>query len=575
MNKDNKKKQNKQTGSRMSIKAKLIVSLLFIVLIFVASSTFNYNQLQKIETNLEELNQKTLISRYATDLAVANKEAYECFAELYVFNNLDAERNFRNAQMKFNSTLNALKSRVDPEQVSQLETIGTIFNNMANLFENSLLPAYHEGNDFTMVYAIESARHIMRDLNITINNLNSQSQSVYAFSSMAIQGVIAETTSYSLKGLGIVIILVSIISVILYSSINKPIKNMIALSNQIANGDLTAEFSQHKGKGEVAKFMAAFKNMQDNLRGLVKKVLEIAEQVDTSSSQLASNAEETSQSASQVAVTVSELAQGSQEQQNLVNEAVDFINKTAESIALVNDKSRQMSEGTEKVITKAQSGKEIMEEMISQMQAISARVNSSASSVTELKEHSKQISSFVAIITAIAEQTNLLALNAAIEAARAGDQGRGFAVVAEEVRKLAEQSNDAAGEIGAIVQKIHQETDSAVSSMQESTQEVTEGSQIANESGKQFNDIFNEVNNLVYYIKEVESIAAKINTDSNHMIESVNNISAITQENSAGLEEVSATTQEQTASVEEVSSAAVQLAELSKKLQEAVNRFKI
>jgi len=148
-------------------------------------------------------------------------------------------------------------------------------------------------------------------------------------------------------------------------------------------------------------------------------------------------------------------------------------------------------------------------------------------------------------------------------------------VVAEEVRKLAEQSNDAAGEIGAIVQKIHQETEAAVETMEESTKEVLEGTQIVNESGKQFNDIFNEVNNLVYYIREVETIAAKINADSTHMIESVNNIAAITQENSAGLEEVSATTQEQTASVEEVSSAAVELADLSKKLQEAVKRFKV
>lgn len=575
MKEDTKKKQNKQISSRISIKAKLIISLLLIVFIFAASSIFNYLQLQKIETNLAELNQKTQISRYANELAIANKEAYECFTELYVFNNLDAERNFRNAQMKFNSTLNALKSRVDPAEASQLEIIGTIFNNMANLFEKSLLPAYHEGNDFTMVYAIESARHIMRDLNLTINNLNSQSQSEYAFSNMAIQGVIAETNNYSLISLGVVMILASIISAILYSSINRPIKNIIAISNQIANGDLTAEFSQHKGRGEVAKFMAAFKNMQDNLRGLIKDVLQIAEQIGTSSSQLASNSEETSQSAAQVAATVSELAQGSQEQQTLVTEVVDFINKTAESIALVNDKSRQMAVGTEKVINKAQNGKKIMEEMIAQMQAISTRVNSSASSVAELKDHSKQISNFVEIITGIAEQTNLLALNAAIEAARAGDQGRGFAVVAEEVRKLAEQSNDAAGEIGAIVQKIHHETDTAVASMEESTKEVTEGTQIANESGKQFNDIFNEVKNLVYYIKEVEAIAAKINADSSQMIESVNNISAITQENSAGLEEVSATTQEQTASVEEVSSAAVELAELSKKLQEAVKRFKI
>ncbi len=559
----------------MSIKAKLVISLLFIIMVFIAASAFNYSQLQVIDKNLEELNQKTALTRYSSDLAIANKEAYNCFNELYVFNNLDAERNFRVAEMKFNSTVSSLKGRVDQELWGQLDVISNTFGNMTSLFENSLLPAYHEENELVMVYAIDSARTIMRDLNTSINSLTAHSQSEYTFSNLAIINVIEQSTNYSLVGLGIVVVVVAIISVILYSSINKPLVNMISLSNQIAHGDLTTELNEQTSKGEIARFTAAFKNMQDNLRTLIKDILEIAEEVGTNSSQLAANAEETSQSSSQVAATVSELAQGSQEQQNLVNAAVDFINSTAESISLVNNKSEQMALGAKSVIKEAHNGKEIMGEMVLQMETISARVNTSAVSVTDLKEHSKQISNFVEIITTIAEQTNLLALNAAIEAARAGEQGRGFAVVAEEVRKLAEQSNAAAGEIASIVQKIHKETDAAVIAMQESTKEVTGGTKIVNQSGKQFNDIFNEVNTLVSHIKEVETIASKINSDSSQIIESVNNISAITQESSAGLEEVSATTEEQTASIEEVTSAASQLAELSKKLEATVRRFKV
>jgi len=575
LEKETRKKQNNKSKNQMSIKGKLIISFLFIIMVFIAASAFNYSQLQVIDRNLGDLNQKTVLSRQINELAIANKEAYNCFTELYVFNNLEAETSFRSSEMKFNSTINSIKGRIDEDQWGKLDIIEDIFKNMSDLFENNLLPAYHEENELVMVYAIDSARTIMRDLESTINNLNLQAQSDYTLSNLAIIDIINESNTYSLLGLGIVVILVLIISLVLYSSISKPLKNMIALSNQIANGDLTAEFSEQKGKGEIAKFTAAFKNMQDNLRTLIKGILEIAEEVGTNSSQLASNAEETSQSSSQVAATVSELAQGSQEQQSLVTAAVDFINTTADSISLVNDKSEQMALGAETVIKEAHSGKEIMGEMVLQMEAISVRVNTSAVSVTDLKEHSKQISNFVEIITTIAEQTNLLALNAAIEAARAGDHGRGFAVVAEEVRKLAEQSNDAAGEIATIVERIHKETDAAVMAMQESTKEVTSGTQIVNQSGKQFNNIFNEVNTLVSYIKEVETIAVKINSDSNQIIESVNNISAITQESSAGLEEVSATTEEQTASVQEVTSAATQLAVLSKKLEDTVKRFKV
>jgi len=123
------------------------------------------------------------------------------------------------------------------------------------------------------------------------------------------------------------------------------------------------------------------------------------------------------------------------------------------------------------VVDRANDGGQTIELAIAQMGKIETTVNSSAQVVSKLGERSKEIGQIVATISGIAGQTNLLALNAAIEAARAGEQARGFTVVAEEVRKLAEQSQEATKKIAVLIGEIQGDTDNAVVAMNNGTRE--------------------------------------------------------------------------------------------------------
>jgi methyl-accepting chemotaxis protein len=195
--------------------------------------------------------------------------------------------------------------------------------------------------------------------------------------------------------------------------------------------------------------------------------------------------------------------------------------------------------------------------------------------VTTLGERSKEIGQIVDTISGIAGQTNLLALNAAIEAARAGEQGRGFAVVAEEVRKLAEQSQDAAKQIAVLISEIQSDTDRAVVAMEDGTREVMLGAEVVNDSGKAFQEIADMVTNVSSQIREISVSIEQMAVGSQQIVESVKEMDELSKKSSGEAQTVSAATEEQSASMEEIASSSQALAHLAMNLREAVSKFQI
>ena len=176
-------------------------------------------------------------------------------------------------------------------------------------------------------------------------------------------------------------------------------------------------------------------------------------------------------------------------------------------------------------------------------------------------------------IAGIAGQTNLLALNAAIEAARAGEQGRGFAVVAEEVRKLAEQSQEAAKKIAALISEIQGDTNKAVIAMEEGTREVKLGAEVVDASGRAFLEITTLVTQVSGQIGEISAAIKQMAAGSRQIVGSVNQMDDLSKKTSGEAQTVAAATEEQSASMEEIASSSQVLAKLAMDLREAVNKF--
>lgn len=358
-------------------------------------------------------------------------------------------------------------------------------------------------------------------------------------------------------------------------SLANPIVKMAESVKLLAEGDLRIEKIQVSTQDEIGELAAGFNAMADSLRDLVKRVLGSSTQLSAASEQLATGAEQLAKAASSVAESISDVSTGTERQISAVDEVSKVVENMDEAFNTIIAEVKEVTSVTEHTASTAQKESEEIDRTILQMTNIEKATNHAAELVDTLGSRSREIGQIVNAISDIAEQTNLLALNAAIEAARAGEQGRGFAVVADEVRKLAEQSQEAAKQISDLVRQIQYDTDQAVKAMNEGTNEVKIGTESVNMAGQTFKqiaelvgEVSKQVNNTAYRLAE--------NAKGNKRIASaVQEVEQISQKIAAQTQSVNAAVEEQTASSEEIASSSHVLMKDADEMQKTLGRFKI
>jgi methyl-accepting chemotaxis protein len=361
--------------------------------------------------------------------------------------------------------------------------------------------------------------------------------------------------------------------------INKTIANplymMVKVCKELADGDFRDRPRQMIRKDEIGQLADAMASMRDSLRNLMKHVNVSAEQLAASSEELTASADQSAEAATQVAISITDVAKGAEEQLQAANHTSLAVEQISASIQQISANANEVAEQAMQAEEQATKGNQSVGKAVAQMKSIEETVVSSAQVVMKLGERSKEIGQIVDTISGIAGQTNLLALNAAIEAARAGEQGRGFAVVAEEVRKLAEQSQDAAKQIASLIGEIQGETEKAVVAMDDGTREVKIGAEVVNESGQAFQDIATRVNHVAGQVKEISQAIDHMAEGSQKIVASVQRIDQLSKNASSESQSVSAATEEQSASMEEIASASQSLAKLAMDLRSEVGKFSI
>lgn len=373
-----------------------------------------------------------------------------------------------------------------------------------------------------------------------------------------------------------VCLLIAVVAIIFFAK--QFVKPILLIRDEcllLAQGDLRERETKISSEDEIGQLSKGFQDMRINLRDLIRKVHSQSEQLAASSEELTASADQSAQAATQVAISITDVAAGAEEQLSVANKTSAVVEQMSASIQQVAATTNEVAEQSVLAANKANEGNKSVNEAVTQMIQIEQTVNTSAKAVAELGERSKEIGQIVATISGIAGQTNLLALNAAIEAARAGEQGRGFAVVAEEVRKLAEQSQEATKQIASLIGEIQGGTDKAVLAMDDGTREVKLGAEVVNAAGLAFQEIVILINQVSIQVRQISSATQQMAIGSQQIVGSVNQIDALSKKATEEAQMVSAATEEQSASMEEIASSSQSLANLAMDLQEAVSKFRV
>ena len=387
-----------------------------------------------------------------------------------------------------------------------------------------------------------------------------------------LRGLILSSTALAIV---VIVLICAVVSNFFIGKMTDRLESVVAAMKNISDGNLRTADLNIKTNDEIEALSNGVNNMKAHLKKLLTKIAQCSERVAASSEELTAGAQQTSDSITVVAQNMDVLTHGTIEQADTIKILEDRIGELRGRVDELRETSKEMEQIALDSANNAINGKEKVNAAISVMKTIAEKVSSSAKVVGELGKRSDEIGQIVETISGIAGQTNLLALNAAIEAARAGEHGRGFAVVSEEVRKLAEQSADAATSIAKLIATIQQDTTSAVESIEEGNASVKEGARSITEMGAALSGIEQQSTKLTANVaKSLENLNA-VDTGNEEILSAVARVKKISGKETENAESISAATQQQTATIHEVAEASKTLAELAAEMQDDVAMFKL
>ncbi|KAF2427865.1 methyl-accepting chemotaxis protein TlpC [Bacillus subtilis] len=373
----------------------------------------------------------------------------------------------------------------------------------------------------------------------------------------------------------VIVIMVSVILVLVFTrKINKRLNALKSAFESAGNGDMTIEVSDKTGD-ELSELSVYYNKMRMKLNDTIQTVQQSALQLASASQQLSAGAEETNQASEKITEAVQQIANGAQDQITRIENSESSLKQASADIRDISANTAAIADKGQLAQSKADIGQKEIANVQAQMDAIHQSIQKSGEIIHQLDGRSKQIEQILSVITQIADQTNLLALNAAIEAARAGEQGKGFAVVADEVRKLAEESQQSAGQISKLIIEIQNDMNRSARSVEHVKTEAAEGVTMIQRTRDAFKEIAAATGEISAEISDLSASVTNISASAHQINDSFAANTADIKESTKNTRQAAALTEEQFAAMEEITAASETLSQLAEELTGIISQFKM
>ena len=405
---------------------------------------------------------------------------------------------------------------VTVEALQTLEANENIYG--AAIYKQGKLFARWGGNDMPLAAGKIGISEV-GDYLIAVNSIGSEKDNKILLK--------ANTTPLKDKRRTIIVISLSVLVVAFIISIflsqwlcqrqiSKPIEDLLDTMEQVSkNEDFSLRANKH-ANDEIGQLVVGFNDMLNQIYQMIQHIQKAVNQLSTTTENI---------------VTASQTqAAGAAQQSASITQTVAAVEESATQSGQISERSNQVAELAEQSLTTVQEGQRTVNQVIESMDSIMEAATRSSQQVATLDQKSKAIEEVVALINNIASRTDLISLNAEIEAVNAGEFGKGFTVVANEVRNLAERTQDATQQIKELTQEINAEIETSIEASTQSTDQVNRGVELVKQTGVVLDTIINTVNQTAEAAAIIDHSTKQQQSAAEQLVSAMGDIDSVAQE---------------------------------------------
>ncbi|NUU60754.1 methyl-accepting chemotaxis protein [Paenibacillus agri] len=569
----------KVTRMHLSMKWKLILSFSAVALIFLGVAVYQGYKINQIEKSMET--QKTEMENRITvsTLTQLLQEMKSVEASLAGTSDLEWADAFKEKEKKLYAEMAKVEFGSDTpaqEGLQQLQSqakeyTGVVDELVQTLNDSSLDP-------MTVLDKIDELHTKAQELNGTMLASNGKLYTAAAENAEQAQGVsfdlLKNTNAVVLYAAIFVLIFTFVIAVVLIRSFLNPVRKLQAALRKISEGDLREQINSPYND-ELGRLSHHFDHMVGRVREMLQQTQTVASTLADYSNSFQQSSAITAHTNQDIVRTIQDISSGADQQAGQSEQSAGLIQELERGIQEITEYTEVMLTTSETANLNTRSGSAA----VTALREVSGQSRQSVGKVyhtlDRLAEQSRDISRITQTITEISSQTNILSLNAAIEAARAGVHGKGFAVIADEVRQLADQTKASSGHIREIIAELQQGMEDFQQDMLETRGNLEEQEEKVEETLASFVAIDQSIAEISKQIGHIHDKVDETRGMNTRLAESVHSVAAIAEETAAGVQEVNASSIQQDQSIAAIARQAVDIHEISQKLFQEINVFKI